>query len=320
MNGPTVLVLDKERRRSPLLSLFYDYISRSGSMLNVVREEDFDKPLENIVQHSLKGQLPDYVHFGWGAFEGINDNMRALCKEISNSECRLIVDVLDIEAFNGAKKADNNFGDCKVDYFVVHTPDHLNCYSVRSIQTIINNVEWANGAKIICVPWGVDPTIGQSSRRDIDVAFICTVNDKWRFHNNRKKIRKELSNLPDSVKMKVGSWWGEEYRTILCRTKIFVVDASMRKFMVQKYLEGSLFGAMLIGDIPANSSDVFEDGETIIGINDIGELNNKILYYLKDDWSREIIAKEARKRVLSRFSVDQTALEYEQMLIREWRD
>lgn len=318
---PVVLVLDKDRKRSPLLSLFYDQISRIGSPLNVIRVGD-GKNKEALLDFEDSEGSPDYVHLGWSVFEKNNTGTIELCQEIAKLNVKVIIDILDIEAFIGANKADNIFSNsCDVDYFVLHTADPKKCYSIDKIQNIISNKLWAKDTKVIYVPWGVDPTRKTSLKeRKNDVAFVCDLNSGWRFHKNRFKIKEVLESLSGNVKVRIGNWWGLDYENILSHTKILVVDGSMRAFMTQKYLEGPLFGAMLMGDIPINSAGIFEDGKSIVGITDLNEMKDRILYYLINDWEREEIAAEAQERVLSSFTIDQTAKEYERTLMRDWRD
>jgi len=273
-----------------------------------------------VLEDHFDGEFPSYVHFGWYPFENINKNSIELCEEISKSQSKLIVEVLDVEAFLGADKASNAFKNCNIDYFILHTPDPINCYSVREMNTVIRKNEWAKNAKIICVPWGVDPTVGISAlNKDIDVSFICNINDNWRFHKRRRSIRDVLKSMPVGIRTKIGNWWGGEYCNILSRTKIFVVDASMREFMVQKYLEAPMYGAMLMGDLPCNSGGLLEHGQTMVEIKDISDLQERIQYYLVNEWDRKTIARNARNRVMNNHTVDQTAQEYVRTLIRDWR-
>ena len=53
-------------------------------------------------------------------------------------------------------------------------------------------------AKVICMPWSIDPTNYKPkkwSEKDIDIALICSVNSNFKYHENRRDIKKRLQRM-----------------------------------------------------------------------------------------------------------------------------
>jgi spore maturation protein CgeB len=121
-------------------------------------------------------------------------------------------------------------------------------------------------------------------------------------------MRDILSKM-DGICSYVGNWWGDEYISILQRTKILVVEGSMRSFVTQKYLEGAACGAMLLGDVPSNSGGVFVDGVSMVG-SGIIDLEGKIRRYLLEADERVRISDEGRRRVIDKFNIRDTISEF----------
>lgn len=81
--------------------------------------------------------------------------------------------------------------------------------------------------------------------KDIDVAFICSIYGK------RSEYAQVITNIcrDKGLKCFVGTIWGEEYYNILRRSKVFVAQCN-RGCYTQKYIEASICGCTIVGDVP----------------------------------------------------------------------
>jgi hypothetical protein len=103
---------------------------------------------------------------------------------------------------------------------------------------------------VVPLGWYVNPDRFWCGDKNIDVAFISFP----------KGIRGELMASLKDICAK-NNWtffgdsaYGKDYSDILSRTKVFVVESD-RKCLTQKYIEGSLSGCTLAGDIPIYPSN-----------------------------------------------------------------
>lgn len=252
----------------------------------------FDNPKAIPLDIFRQYGCPDIVYMGVGY--GNNGLLYALKSSIKKPF--VVFEVADYECFTTEKDTDNRFFQSlqgiRLDMIVsknINIPQ-----STNKLHSYIQQVDNFRNASLIFNPWAIDTErYSHSKAKDIDVAFISSINKGWPFHSQRVKIAQALSNL--DCNCYVGNVYGDQYIDILQRSKIFVVDTSMRHGLSQKYLEGTACGCMLIGDIPHNQS-IFVDKVSMVK-SDIVSLGCKINHYLAHDKERCKVAGKALKQV-----------------------
>lgn len=93
--------------------------------------------------------------------------------------------------------------------------------------------------------WYVNPERFKPDAKSIDVGFVCYPKGK------RGRIAQELKEVCDKNgwSLATGHIYGQEYADIIRKCKVWVVECD-RKCVTQKYIEGSLAGCTLAGDVP----------------------------------------------------------------------
>lgn len=311
---PRILVLDKDRARSPLLTQFYEYISRPDGPLAVTRDNRVNRPAELVIKHRYRrGEFPDYIY--WGFTRGTA--LQRSAEFINRHNIKVIADIGDLQYFNVFF---SNLSMIKQVRFLIarwpHTPGYKYMHELESIK---KSQPFMEDSKIINVPWGINPdkykSVYAGKPRDMDVSMICSSGNKYYHHNRRLAIGairriKGISSYTKSV-------YGQKYIDMLYRSKIFVVEGSRRNFLVQKYLEAAVCGAMLMGEIPQTGKHIFVHGESIASIGKYSKLAANIKYYLNNPAHRDIIAQHARKRVLKHYSIDKTTALFESAVVAD---
>jgi len=102
--------------------------------------------------------------------------------------------------------------------------------------------------------WYVNPDRMLNYPKNIDLAFMASLFDA------RVKLADDIKKIATMQKWTtaIGEYWGQRYVYLLSRSRVVYCDCS-RKCLTQKYIEATLCGAVIIGDVPiypANSLKV----------------------------------------------------------------
>ena len=141
--------------------------------------------------------------------------------------------------------------------------------------------------------WAYDPTRHTDpgeKEKEFDVFFSMTVDGMW-FNAMRGKMYNSLIPLQKECVIRMGQldqnmkWhgmYGDQYAETLKKSKICLVDTSLRHYMTAKYLEAAASGCLLMGDAPWGMEDTFNDETMVIlDYNNLEQdLTDKIRYYL----------------------------------------
>lgn len=279
----------QEHSKSPLADIFYDYLKDE---FEIVYESDPMASLQDIVDKKLGGEIPEYVLYGYTYHYGILIDPEYM----KRNDIRFIFTLGDIECYQNQDLPKLIMERIECDYLLSHITD---------VEWEINNMRRNYGgirnSILIEIPWCIDERYIQKKERDIDISFICSYDDDSGYHDKRADIKRIIDDIP-GLNVVTGEYYGDEYIDILNRSKIFIVEPSMRGVMVQKYLEGAACGAMMMGEIPNNS--FFEDGLNMVHIPN-GDyerlLKKKILYYIEQDIKIWSIAESSRELVLKNY-------------------
>lgn len=252
----------------------------------------FDNPKAVPVDLFRQYGYPDIVYMGVGyGNRGIFYALSSVPKKPF-----VVFEVADYECFNCEKDTDNHFFQAlqSIRLNMIVSKNINIPQSIIKLQSYMQTVNNFRSASLVFSPWAIDTNrYSHSKVKDIDVAFISTINKGWPFHAQRVRTAQALSNM--DCNCYVGNVYGDQYIDILQRSKIFIVDTSMRHGLSQKYLEGTACGCMLMGDVPHNQT-IFVDKASIVETG-IVSLRKNIEYYLEHDKKRLKIAGEAMKRV-----------------------
>ena len=108
------------------------------------------------------------------------------------------------------------------------------------------------GLTVKQLSWYINPKRFRSEEKTIDVCFLGSMNAR------RNDWLDKLKNI-NEISIITGSYWGDEYADILAKSKVSIVECE-RKCLTQKYIESSLSGCTLVGDVverPKNSLSVY---------------------------------------------------------------
>jgi hypothetical protein len=120
-----------------------------------------------------------------------------------------------------------------------------------SEKKLVEHKKRNHPVKVELLPWYINPNRFCLSEKDIDVSFVASMNT-----DRRRKTSEEVKAICEKNNWScfAGVCYGEEYANILSRTKVFVAECG-RKCLTQKYMEASLSGCTLVGDIPIYPSN-----------------------------------------------------------------
>ncbi len=301
----TMLIIDRHRLESPLQSQFYRYLE-ANSPFRIIFDDRVDTDVWTIINDRLQGKPPDYVYFGFVVRKKVKSH-----RFLNKLKTRVIFDVDDVDWLLREGGKIQRILNLNVNYLVLHWPKLWWHKPTRQLKRAQKKYGCIQDAEIIHVPWGIDPRLYtfNEKHRNIDVALMCNMRNPAR-HGQRRTALEQLKRLPPEIKTFCDHVYGDAYKDILNRTKIFIVESYNKTVMVQKYLEGPACGAMLLGDVPRPAKHIFIDGVSIAKVNDFSNINDKIKYYLDNSDERIAIAMEAQKRIFNHYTLDITTKEF----------
>jgi len=294
-----ILILDKERKRSPLLTDFYRELCKNDKYEFIMNDE-VDKDIHYIV-NKLGGRKPDLIYAGFdtGRFFFNSKNY------ITKYNIPVISETGDNDLFGKQRICVKRLKDIPMKMLITHS-----LYKIDKLEETKKTFWYTKNSELIFVPWCINPLkYYRKLKRDIDVACISTTSGGFKYHGNKLKVKsivkkiKSINGKP--TKKFTNNVYGKDYIKILNKTKIFVVAGRARLTLPQKYLEGAACGCMLIGEISPEIDDILIDGESIVAVKmgDYSDLSRKIRYYLKHPDERKRIARNGKKAILKHFSV-----------------
>lgn len=106
---------------------------------------------------------------------------------------------------------------------------------------------WTGSLKLL--PWYINPDRFIPQEKEIDIAFVCTMNIN-RLGVDRKKMSFDILNYCENNNLtyKIGEYW-KDYNDIVTKSKAIIIDGS-RYCLTQKYIEAALSECVIIGEIP----------------------------------------------------------------------
>lgn len=108
---------------------------------------------------------------------------------------------------------------------------------------------------------------------------------------NRQKVNNLVKKM--GLKAMVKKVIHKQYIRCINQTKICIISTNIFNSPNMKFTEFTSCGSFLLSDKPADMERLgFEDGKHLVLYKDLNDLEKKILYYLKNEDEREIIAKQ----------------------------
>ena len=338
MKRPTLLAVEGiHRYRAPLLDQFYNYVQKPDFPINVVLDERRNTGVRQICEERLGlGIAPDYIMIGFGANSSLAKSKTFLRV---NNNIKIIYDPGDYTVLCGNIR-DLECKDIRVDFLVIRMLETKGHALVeRAFNKLKTRPEFDN-TKIIYLSWGVNPNLypKPNCERDIDISIMYTATSHKRDIDRRIAVE-SLDKIWDKIngyctthcgpkltptKHPSGDTFGVKYLDVLRRSKLFVVEAGLQQqcivdFPSQKYFEGPMCGAAMIGQIPSPLKDYLKHDESIIEVNDYTKLGEVVLDYLKRPEDIKRIAEEGRKVILENFTVDKVVKDFTNTILEDYK-
>jgi len=139
--------------------------------------------------------------------------------------------------------------------------------------------------------------------RDIDIAFIATVQNLSPNYDTRRLISIMLKKLQPEYKVFIGNVYEQEYDKTLSRSKILIVETAQSGYVVQRYLQGAVHGCVLVGEVPVMDRRVWQDNFNIIGVDDWTTLPEILGALLQNPARMQRLAFNALRTVQEKYSM-----------------
>jgi len=283
-----MLIIDIfDRKRSPYQNYIYDYLEKHFILKKVNKIYVFFSLLfVNRFDIVYFGICHNYIHRkGLERFK-LHDLHYVLSKMTKDQI--LIVDQADTEFF-----MQDNSRKQKIEFSRYFQGKKILLDKLSS--DVLKKFADKNNFILLKLPWMIKPEDYKEidlTAKDIDVSFISTINYGSEFHVKRVEILNNLLILqkqrPD-LKFYISAppfypkniVYGDDYKKILNRTKIFIAEGSNRLCMTQKYLEAGLAGCLIVGDKPIYpENNIFIKNDLMIetDLTDYSSLMNAINY------------------------------------------
>jgi len=292
---PRVLLCFEEQRRSPVAARLYRALEQSPELdLRIVPHA---LTITEAREH-FGGLLPHFVYIGFGG----RRQWQRIVEEPEpylSGQVLLMSEIADAQYFcrKFQRQAWVGLISVLVGRMLVDSGGYTELFA---------SVEADPSTQYLQVPWGVDPELyAPAEVGDIDVAFICTRSNSFMAHENRMGIERALMDWHGAHPKRVVArrcLYGDEYRAVLGRSKISIVDTSSRAALTQKYVEGAASGALLFGDHPYDPDNLLEPGVSFVTTTPETLAADLDMWLDAPDAAAQVAA-EGRRRVLERHSL-----------------
>jgi hypothetical protein len=260
-----ILIIDKYNFPRDLAQMdIYNILSKNYEVI-------FATP-ENLID-SINNSLYDYLYLGiyhpWCGFSQWKSLFEINKKPI-------LIDQADNEGFMARKET-------KIKY-------EGNCIL---LSRYLPNEKLKNfwKGKLYLLPWYINPERIKPQEKNIDVAFVCTINIISRLGADRKKLSKEILKYCEINKLsyKIGEFWGKDYIDIITSSKAMVIDGS-RYCLTQKYIEAAISKCLIIGEKPTSPPNNF----ITINLEEINTNNKNDIISFNYQYAIENFANEQK--------------------------
>jgi len=206
-----------------------------------------------------------------------------------NNTIKIIYDPGDYTVLCGNRRYPE-YKDLRVDFLVIRMLETKGHKLIERAFEIMKTRPEFDNTKVIYLPWGVNPVLypKPDCKKDIDISIMYTATSSLR-DTDRLMAVESIKGIWGKIngyctthcgpkitptKWPSGDTFGENYLNVLRRSKLFVVEAGLRgkygvDFPSQKYFEGPMCGAAMIGQIPSPIKKFFKHDESIIEVNDV---------------------------------------------------
>tara|TARA_Y100000034_G_scaffold117938_1_gene158064 strand:- start:436 stop:1299 length:864 start_codon:yes stop_codon:yes gene_type:complete len=241
------------------------------------------------------GRLPHFVYIGFGGRNGC-ENIVAQSEPYLDGRVLLVAEIGDAQFFQ--RKAQWEPWSAFISVLVGRMPADWMGY-----QDLFASAKVDPETQYLRVPWGVDETLYcEAPERDIDVSMVCSKSPHFRVHTNRVAMDNVLREwFAENATREVctSMVFDSEYREVIGRSKIVIVDTSNRQALTQKYVEGAAAGALLMGDLPYDPEGLFEPGVSFV-VSNPETLAEDLDLWLSEPEELARVAAEGQRRVLGR--------------------
>ena len=295
---PIMLVITGIRKRSPISIEMYKHMQRpEGIFETYLCQDPGGLNIERYI-HEFLPRAPDYILGGMGCDLGTFQQFQNW-DYIRDNKIKTIFQVGDHTQFIDSDQYIRMNAVSRFDKLWIVSDEIKNIPAHAQLEEHVKTWAHYKHTNLFYHPWSFDPNVHFDSNmiRDFDVFFSMTVDQNW-FSEKRGLMYNSMIPLQKIHKIIMGSvdnkghWqglFGEGYNNLLSRSKIAMVDTSMRHYMTAKYLEAGTRGCLLMGDAPWGMEEVFND-ETmaIIDYNNIEkDVPKQIEFYLSSPAERE---------------------------------
>jgi spore maturation protein CgeB len=104
----------------------------------------------------------------------------------------------------------------------------------------------------------------------------------------------------------------------LSQSKIFVIHTNINKRLAMKFTEAMACGTMVLSDEPEDfAMQGFKNNHHLVLYDGLGDMKDKLLYYLRNDSERNLIATQGMNFVRSEHSCSKRIRQFTKIVKRE---
>jgi len=170
--------------------------------------------------------------------------------------------------------------------------------------------------KVFILPFSVDITKYRDLKLKRNIDAMAVYSAQTDIYPNRLKVQHMIQrmNITSFTKRVLHN----NYIRYLNQSKIFVMSGGLNKRLAMKYTEAMACGAMVLSDEPEDLNiQGFVPGKHLILYNDLNDMKKKLLYYLKRDKERNIIARDGMEFVRNNHSCARRVKQFTKIVKRE---
>lgn len=192
-------------------------------------------------------------------------------------------------------------------------PDLIFCTAKSNVDALKESLGLE---KVFILPFCVDIKKYKKMKLKKTIDAMAVYSSQKHVYPNRRKLQNILKRM--DIKSFTETVIHNSYIRILNQSKIFVISVNINKRLAMKFTEAMACGAMVLSDEPEDLNiQGFKRGEHLVLYNGLGDMKNKLLYYLNHNKERNTIARNGMNFVRKNHSCAKRVNEFTKIVKKE---
>lgn len=193
-------------------------------------------------------------------------------------------------------------------------PDLIFCSAQSNVDALKESLGLE---KVFMLPFSVDIQKYKNTNLERTIDAMAVYSSQKDIYPNRGKVQNILKRM--NIKSFTKRVIHGQYIGMLNQSKIFVIHTNINKRLAMKFTEAMACGTMVLTDEPEDFTlQGFKKDHHLVLYDGLDDMKDKLLYYLKNDEERKLIATRGMNFVRKNHSCAKRIRQFTKIVEREF--